>query len=162
MRFVCVEFSLHEVFFFFLFLLFHLTALLLFLLFLVANLSILNPRLIHNGHLCESQAPSSGQSQLKRRSQLIKSKIQNSKHFQTERQSNYDDNMVTLVKVPVGCEVVGHVGEHHRVLEQGEYRVHAWRIILNVLPRNNFITWLTVGVMPPIAVHCSQYTAKRA
>ena len=35
------------------------------------------------------------------------------------------------------------------------------RIILNVLPRNNFITWLTVGVMPPIAVHRSQYTAKR-
>ena len=81
---------------------------------------------IHSVRLCESQAPSSGQSQLKRRSQLIKSKIQNSKHFQTERQSNYDDNMVTWVKVPVGCEVVGHVGEHHRVLEKREYRVHAW------------------------------------
>ena len=32
---------------------------------------------------------------------------------------------VDVVEVKVGGEVIGHVGQHHRVLEHGEHRVHA-------------------------------------
>ena len=50
----------------------------------------------------------------------------------TGKPGSYHD--VDVVEVVVGCEVVGHVGEDHAVLEHGEYRVDAWLTVPVVAP----------------------------
>ena len=52
----------------------------------------------------------------------------------------------TCVEVPVGGEVVAHVGQHHRVLEHGEDGVHAR---------------LAVRVVAPVAVHRKDYAENK-
>ena len=50
----------------------------------------------------------------------------------TGKPGSYHD--VDVVEVVVGCEVVGHVGEDHAVLEDGEDRVDARLAVAVVAP----------------------------
>ena len=50
------------------------------------------------------------------------------------------------MEVPVGGEVVAHVGEDDRVLEHGEDGIHAR---------------LAVGVVAPVAVHRNDYAEEK-
>ena len=52
---------------------------------------------------------------------------------------------IDKIEVVVRGEMVGHVGQHHRVLQQGEQGVHAG---------------LTEGVVPPVAVDRRQDAAE--
>ena len=78
--------------------------------------------LIHIVQLCEIQAPSSGQEQLKEERGFLKVVFKSQTNQIPKSLRLF---FITWVKVPVGGEVVSRVGQHHSVFKKGEYRVHS-------------------------------------